>query len=76
MAEHDIATMAESVYPGLDVASVTDLSALNCPCPCGVVTDDIRRQLLSPVSYSPSLLAGLSKYTEVLQFVLNMVNPQ
>ena len=76
MAEHDIATMAESVCPGLDVASVTDLSALNCPRPCGVVTDDIRRQLLSSVSYSPSLQAGLSKYAEVLQFVLSMVNPQ
>ena len=60
MAEHDIAILAESVCPGLDVASVTDLSALNCPCPCGIVTDDTRRQLPAVASFLLSIFTGRS----------------
>ena len=74
MAEHDIAAIAQSVCHVLDMTSdISDLSEVNCPRPCEVVTDDIRRQLLSSVSCSPSLEAGLSKYAEVLQFVLSNV---
>ena len=76
MAEHDIAGIAQSACPALEMASVADPSVVNCPRPCQVVTDDIRRQLLSTVSRSPSLEAGLSKYAEVLQFVLSKVVPQ